>query len=92
MAKAKKQASPPAVDPQHHLGVVHPHLVYSVAGLARALGKSVRWVQDNLIRSDAVVHRKRGEFIGIPGWVIINWVEEDLRTHSEWQDARSGQA
>jgi hypothetical protein len=68
---AKKQAKVPAVDPQQHLGVVHPHLVYSIAGVARALGRSVRWVQDNLIRNDAVVHRKRGGFVGIPGWVII---------------------
>jgi hypothetical protein len=43
-----------------------------------------RWVQDNIIRSDAVPHFKRGDFVAIPGKTLVDWIETDLRTHSEW--------
>jgi hypothetical protein len=67
-------------------GEINPHRVYSLHGAARATGMSTRWVQDNLIDSDQVKYRKQGDCKLIPGWVLVQWVESDLRSKSEWQE------
>jgi len=66
-------------------GVIDPSMTYSLDGAAHALGMSPRWVKDNLISTDAIVYHRRGDFVGIPGRVLVEWVESDLRTHSEWK-------
>ena len=40
----------------------------------RAIGRSSRWVMDHWISNDALDVRREGDFIGIPGWVVIKWV------------------
>lgn len=65
-------------------GEIDPKRVYGIQAAARALGMSTRWVLDNLIASDDVTYFKRGDYKAFPGWVLIQWVESDLRRHSEW--------
>lgn len=65
-------------------GRVEPGVAYGIEGVARALGRTKRWVQDNLIRNNAVPYFRRGDLVMIPGWVIIQWIESDLRRHDEW--------
>lgn len=66
-------------------GELNPSHYYTPESAARALGMSKRWVLDNIIGSDEAEHRKKGDFIGIPGWVLAQWIERDLRTKSQWQ-------
>lgn len=68
-------------------GQIHPHIVYDPEAAGRAMGMSKRWVMDNLVNTDEVAHKRKGDFIGIPGWSLIQWVESDLRTKSEWQES-----
>jgi hypothetical protein len=68
-------------------GEINPHRVYNLQGAARATGMSTRWVQDNLIDpEDGVMYRKKGDCKLIPGWVLVQWVESDLRRKCEWQE------
>ena len=79
MAKEKSKRSPAGS------GVIDPSLVYSLSAAARAMGMSTRWVMDNLINNDAIPYRRQGDYKGIPGWVLRDWVEADLRRKSEWR-------
>ena len=67
-------------------GVIDPRLVYNVQAAARAMGQSTRWVMDHLIDSDEIDFKKSGDYKGIPGWRLVQWVEDDMRKKSEWKE------
>lgn len=66
-------------------GEINPQNYYTPEAAARAMGMSKRWVLDNVVNSDEIPYRRKGDFICIPGWVLAQWVEGDLRTKSQWQ-------
>lgn len=66
-------------------GEINPQHTYSIEAAARALGRSTRWVQDNIVRNDKCLIHKQGDYIGIPGWCLQKAIESDLRPYSEWQ-------
>lgn len=67
-------------------GELNPAHYYTPESAARALGMTKRWVLDNVLNSDEAEHRRKGDFIGIPGWVLAQWIERDLRTKSQWKE------
>jgi hypothetical protein len=63
---------------------VDPNLVYTPDTLARTLGLSKRWIMDHLVSNDAIDVRREGDFIGIPCWVFVRWVEAEVKPYHAW--------